>query len=118
MSLPRCLVIGPDPEFAYILSGIVSCHGLDVDIAGDPFAALRMLRMARYDIMIYDVSSQTIDHNMMLETLERDLPAVLSRTVLVTTTSFDSHRVPAGVPVIGQNDLRPMMQYLTDQGRK
>lgn len=118
MSLPRCLVIDPDPQFAYVLSGIVSRHGLDVDIAGDPFAALRMLRIVRYDLVLYDISSPTVDHDMMFATLRRDLPDVLTRTVLVTTTAFDSSRLPAGVPVMGKNDLRPLMEYLNDQGRK
>jgi CheY-like chemotaxis protein len=110
--LPRCLIITPDREFAYVLSGIVSRHGLDVDIATDPFAALRALRVEPVDLLIYDVSSETIDHDMILSTLERDLPAVLLKTVVLTTTQFDSIRVPAGVPVIGRNDLAPLMRYL------
>jgi CheY-like chemotaxis protein len=118
MSLPRCLVIGPDPEFTYILSGIVSRHGLDVDVGADPFAALRMLRMQRYDIVLYDVTPQDIDHDTFLATLRRDLVDVLDRLVLVTRSSFDSNRVPAGVPIIGSNDLKPLMRYLEDQGRK
>ena len=57
MSLPRCLIIDPDPQFAYVLSGIISRHGFDTAITGDPFAALRMIRIDYYDLVLYDVSS-------------------------------------------------------------
>jgi hypothetical protein len=49
----------------------------------------------------------------MLQTLQRDLPAVLARTILVTRTPFESSRIPAGVPVIGKHDLQPLMDYLS-----
>lgn len=113
MSAPRCLIIDPDPQFAYILSGIISRHGIDVAITGDPFGALRMLRMEAYDLVVYDVSSETVDHDLMLQTLQRDLPVVLGRTILVTRTPFESSRIPAGVPMIGKHDLQPLMDYLS-----
>ncbi|HUP50733.1 MAG TPA: hypothetical protein VNA04_18310 [Thermoanaerobaculia bacterium] len=113
MPPPRCLVIDPDPQFAYLLAGIVSCHGLDVTIAGDPFPALRMLRLEPFDVVLYHVSSDSVDHDFVLETLQRDLPAILEKTVVVATLPIDSSRVPAGVPVIGNIDLKPMMDYLT-----
>ena len=112
MASPRCLIIDPDPHFAYILSGIVSRHGLDVEIAGNPFAALRLLRMGTYDLVLYDVSDQRVDHDTMFGTLQRDLPSVLARIVIVTMTPFESSRAPAGVPVVGKHDLAPLMRYL------
>ena len=87
-------------EALAILSGIISRHGIDVAITGDPFGALRMLRMEAYDLVVYDVSSETVDHDLMLQTLQRDLPVVLGRTILVTRTPFESSRIPAGVPMI------------------
>ena len=115
MSAPRCLIIDPDPQFAYILSGIISRHGIDVAITGDPFGALRMLRMEPYDLVVYDVSSEHVDHDLMLQTLHRDLPAVLARTVLVSRRPFESSRIPAGVPMVGKHDLQPLMDYLNSK---
>ena len=112
---PRCLVVSPDREFAYTLSGIISRHGLDVDIATDAWAALLLLRADPVDLFIYDVSSDSVDHDMVLDTLQSDLPAMLAKTVLLTTTPFDGIRVPAGVPVVGKNDLKPLMRYLTNE---
>ena len=112
MPVPRCLIIDPDPHFAYILSGIISRHGLDVEITGNPFAALRLLRMGAYDLVLYDVSDDRVDHETIFDTLERDLPAVLARTVIVTTTPLDSSRFPADVPIVGKHDLAPLMRYL------
>jgi CheY-like chemotaxis protein len=112
MPSARCLIIDPDPQFASILSGIVSRHGLDVEITADPFAALRTLRMQAYDLVLYDMSDDRTDHDTMLGTLERELPAVLARTVIVTTAPLDASRVPAGVPVVGKHDLAPLMRYL------
>ena len=113
LPLPRCLVAVADPEFASALSGIISRHGFEVTISGDPFASLRALRTEAFDLVLYDVSSESLDHDLVLDTLQRELPGVLDRTVLVTTRAFDSSRLPSGVPVIGPNDLRPLMDYLT-----
>ena len=115
LSRPRCLIVSPDREFAYTLSGIISRHGLDVDIVTDAFAALRLLRVHPVDLFLYDVSSESVDHDMVLDTLQSDLPAILAKTVLLTTTHFDGIRVPAGGPVVGKNDLKPLMRYLTNE---
>ena len=114
MSVPRCLVVTPDREFAYLLAGIVSRHGIDVEIGTDAFAALRMLRSEPFDVFLYDVSSETEDHDMIFGTLQRDLPRMVERTVVVTKRNFDASRLPAGVPVVGNNDLAPLMRYLTE----
>lgn len=110
LSPPRCLVVVPDRELAYQVSRIISSHGLDVEITSEAFAALRLLRVETFDLLIYDVSSDGVDHDLVLDTLRRDLPAVLQRTVLLTTKPFESIRVPPGVPVIGRNDLAPLMR--------
>jgi DNA-binding response OmpR family regulator len=117
MSVPRCLLIEPDPQLASSLSGIVSRHGLQVILIADPFAALRMLRTESFDLVLYDVSTEGVDHDLMLETLQRDLPAALARMVLVTMTRLESSRLPAGVPVVGPHDLQPLMDYLKTSGR-
>jgi CheY-like chemotaxis protein len=91
MPSARCLIIDPDPQFASILSGIVSRHGLDVEITADPFAALRTLRMQAYDLVLYDMSDDRTDHDTMLGTLERELPAVLARS---------SSRRPRSTPAV------------------
>ena len=49
MSAPRCLIIDPDPQFAYILSGIISRHGIDVAITGDPIRQM-LTGIAAHDL--------------------------------------------------------------------
>ena len=114
MSVPRCLVVTPDREFAYLVAGIVSRHGIDVEIGTDAFAGLRMLRAERFDVLLYDVSSETDDHDMMFDALQRDLPRMIERTVVLTKRNFDSSRLPPGVPVVGNSDLAPLMRYINE----
>ena len=114
LSVPRCLVVSPDREFAYLLAGIVSRHGIDVEIGSEVFAALRMLRTEPFDLFLYDVSSDTEDHDMIFDTLQRDLPRMIDRTVVLTKRNFDASRLPAGVAIVGNSDLAPLMRYTNE----
>ena len=110
-SLPRCLVIDPDHNFAKVLAGIVAQHGFDTKIIAEPFEALRELRAAAYDLVLLDFAAP--DAAFMLDVVRRDIPTVLDKTVIVTTNPLLSSNVTAGVPIIGKNDLQPLMRYLT-----
>ena len=111
-SLPCCLVVDSDPESAKILASIVASHGFDTRIVPDAFAALRDLRVNRYDIIVFDLSIHDGDSEFVLDTLRRDMPRVLDKVVIVTTNPIISSDVTVGVPVVGKNDLRPLMRYI------
>lgn len=112
MSLPRCLVVDPDRSFAAILAGIIGRHGFDTTIIADPLSALRELRHTQFDLVVFDLSTTAGDFPMVLETIRREIPAVLERTVIVTTNPLVASEVPVGVPVVGKSDLKPLMEYL------
>jgi hypothetical protein len=40
------------------------------------------------------------------------MPRVLDKVVIVTTNPIISSDVTVGVPVVGKNDLKPLMRYL------
>jgi CheY-like chemotaxis protein len=109
---PRCLVVDPDRAFAVILSGIIGRHGFETAIIHDPLTALRELRHTKFDLVVLDLSVIGGDFPMVLETIRREIPAVLERTVIVTTNPLVARDVPAGVPVVGKSDLKPLMDYL------
>jgi DNA-binding response OmpR family regulator len=111
-SLPCCLVVDSDPESAKILAGIIASHGFEISIVPDAFAALRDLRVNRYDVIVFDLSAHDGDAEFVLDTLRRDMPRVLDKVVIVTTNPIISSDVTVGVPVVGKNDLKPLMRYL------
>ena len=110
-SLPRCLVIDPDLNFAKVLARIVAQHGFETNIMAEPFEALRELRASAYDLVLLDFAAP--DAAFMLDVVRRDLPGMLDKTVIVTTNPLLSSDVTSGVPIIGKNDLQPLMRYLT-----
>ena len=111
-ALPSCLIIDSDPQSAAILSGIVRSHGFDIRIVPDAFAALRDLRANRYDLILFEFSSHDGDMEFVLDTLRRDMPHVLEKAVIVTTNPLVASEVTVGIPVVGKNDLKPLMRYL------
>ena len=111
-SLPCCLVVDADPESANILAAIIASHGFETRIVPDAFAALRDLRVNRYDIIVFDLSTHDGDAEFVLDMLRRDMPRVLDKVVIVTTNPIVSSDVTVGVPVVGKNDLKPLMRYI------
>ena len=109
---PSCLIVDPDAESARTLSSIIGKHGFETRIVPDAFAALRDLRVNRYDLIIFDLSSHDGDSELVLDTLRRDMPHVLDKVVIVTTNPIVSSDVTVGVPVVGKNDLKPLMRYI------
>ena len=112
MSLPRCLVVDPDHAFADILARIIRRHGFDIRILHDPLVALGLLREETFDLILFDLSSPEGHFQMVLETIRREIPAILERIVIVTTKPLVGSELPVGVPVVGKSDLRPLMDYL------
>ncbi|HVS30961.1 MAG TPA: hypothetical protein VMS98_05855 [Thermoanaerobaculia bacterium] len=112
-SRPRCLLVDADDSFAQILAGIITPHGFDIKILGEPFAALLELRARRYDLVLFDLSSKDGDAAFVLDRVRTEMPAVLEHTVIVTTNPLVASEVSVGVPVIGKSDLAPLMRYLT-----
>jgi DNA-binding response OmpR family regulator len=113
-TLPRCLIIDPDQNFAGTLARIIAAHGFETKIIGEPFAGLRELRAQTYDLILFDLSSQDGDAGFVLDELRRDMPQVLDQILVVTTNPLVASGVPVGVPVVGKSDLLPLMRYLTD----
>ena len=112
MPLPRCLVVDPDQAFAQILAEIIGRHGFETTVIHDPFTALSALRRQTFDLVLFDLSTAADDFAVVFETIRRDIPALLDRIVIVTTNPLVSADLPVGVPVVGKNDLKPLMEYL------
>ena len=112
MSLPRCLVVDPDHAFADILARIIRRHGFETVVLHDPLAALGQLREVAFDLILFDLSLPEGHFLMVLETIRREIPAILEHLVIVTTNPLVASEVPVGVPVVGKSDLRPLMDYL------
>ena len=112
-SLPCCLVVDSDPESAKILAAIIASPGFDTRSVPDAFAALRDLRVNRYDVIVFELSAHDGDAEFVLDTLRRDMPRVLEKVIIVSTNPIVSSDVTVGVPVVGKNDLKPLMRYIT-----
>ena len=111
-TLPSCLIVDSDAESAKTLSSIISKHGFETRVVPDAFAALRDLRVNRYDLILFDLSTHDGDAELVLDTLRRDMPRVLDKVVIVTTNPIVASDVTVGVPVVGKNDLKPLMRYI------
>ncbi len=111
-TLPCCLIVDSDPESAKTLSGIVGSHGFEIRVVPDAFAALRDLRVNRYDLILFELSAHDGDAEFVLDTIRRDMPHVLEKAVIVTTNPIVASDLTVGIPVVGKNDLKPLMRYL------
>ena len=112
MPLPRCLVVDPDTAFAQILAAIIARHGFETRVIHEPFSALAELRSKAFDLILFDLSTGSGDFEKVFETIRREMPALMERIVIVTTSPLLSADMPVGVPIVGKNDLKPLMEYL------
>jgi CheY-like chemotaxis protein len=113
MALPVCLIVDPDSKSAEILGGIIRRHGFEIQHVAEPFNALRSLRSNPYDLILFDLSAEKSDAAFVLGLVQRELPHVLPRLVVVTTNPLVCSDIAADVPVVGKSDLRPLLDYLT-----
>jgi CheY-like chemotaxis protein len=112
MSLPVCLIVDSDARSAEILGGIMRSHGFETRHVAEPFNALRDLRTHPYDLVLFDLSAERTDAAFVLDVVQRELPHVVSKLVVVTTNPLVASDIAVGVPVVGKSDLRPLMDYL------
>ena len=112
MPVPSCLVVDPDPAFADVLAEIIGCHGFQTIVLHDPVAGLSEMRRHAFDLIIFDLSNTPDAFKIVFETIRRELPQMMERIVIVSNSPLVSADMPVGVPVVGKNDLKPLMAYL------
>lgn len=112
MSDPRCLIVDPDRKSSETLAGIMGRHGFSTRVIAGAFDALRHLRENQYDLILFDLSTPGGEGAFVLEQVNREMPEVTRRVVIVTSGPLSAADVTGGIAIIGKSDLKPMLRYL------
>jgi CheY-like chemotaxis protein len=95
MMPPRLLVVEDEPDLAEMLGLMLEGAGYQVAIAGEGRAALRLLREARFDLVVSDMLMPGLDGAGLAAAMRAD-PA-LRDVPLVLVSALGESAVP-GVP--------------------
>ena len=92
--MSQILLVEDDPLAQDIASSILQSQGFDVDIAGDGFAALRLLREISYDAVLVDYHLPEMD-GFALARLMRDIGVARRLPLRLIGVTADHHGLAA-----------------------
>ena len=97
---PRALVVDDDIPTRDRVKVVLEGEGLAVDAVSDGEAAIALLKVETYALVLLNLVLPTISGTDVMEYLKKHYPSSLARTIVVT-----------GVPVSEINKLFPTVRY-------
>jgi CheY-like chemotaxis protein len=89
----RVLLVAPDPWAARVLRRAIELGGGECQAVPSLAHASGPLRAGAFDVVLCDVHGES-EERTLVEDLTRQAPAVIARTILLTTRALRPHHVP------------------------